>query len=287
VTDTHANSTPESTPVLSKAGAATSGALTKVPEATALFWLTKIVTTGMGETTSDWLGSLPVIGVAIGVSLALAALVTAFVLQFRSDRYRPRIYWSAVVMVSIFGTVAADVWHAVIGVPYVLSSAGFLVVLLGVLAAWYRSEGTLSIHTINTRRREKFYWGTVWATFALGTAAGDWTATVLHLGYIDSGLLFAVLIALPALAHWKLGLNAVVAFWASYIITRPLGASFADWFAVSHAHGGLSFGPGWVSLIGFVVFAGLLSLARDNKNPHHAHQHQLHLQVSGEESATA
>ncbi|MCW2780941.1 MAG: hypothetical protein JWR35_1390 [Marmoricola sp.] len=285
MTDTHANSTPESTPVLSKAGAVTSGALTKVPEATALFWLTKIVTTGMGETTSDWLGSLPVIGVAIGVSVALAALVTAFVLQFRSDRYRPRIYWSAVVMVSIFGTVAADVWHAVIGVPYVLSSAGFLVVLLGVLAAWYRSEGTLSIHTINTRRREKFYWGTVWATFALGTAAGDWTATVLHLGYIDSGLLFAVLIALPALAHWKLGLNAVVAFWASYIITRPLGASFADWFAVSHAHGGLSFGPGWVSLIGFVVFAGLLSLARDNKNPHHAHQ--LHLQLSGEESATA
>ncbi len=254
-------------------------ALTKVPEATILFWLTKIITTGMGETTSDYLGSLPIVGIAIGVAVAFVALITAFVLQYRSDRYRPRIYWSAVVMVSIFGTMVADFWHAGLGVPYAWSTGGFFVVLLGILAAWYRSEGTLSIHTITTRRRENFYWATVWATFALGTAAGDWTAGTLHLGYIDSGIVFAILIALPALAHFGVRLNAVVAFWAAYIVTRPLGASFADWFAVSKPHGGLAFHSGPVSLALFVLFCGLLSVA-----PHNKHRH---LEIHGMSEATA
>lgn len=254
-------------------------ALTKVPEATALFWLTKVVTTGMGETTSDFLGGLPIIGIAVGVAASLAALVTAFVLQYRSDRYRPRIYWSAVVMVSIFGTMVADFWHVALGVPYSYSTAGFFVALLGILALWYRSEGTLSIHTITTRRRENFYWATVWATFALGTAAGDWTAGTLNLGYIDSGIVFAILIALPALAHFLLRLNAVVAFWAAYIVTRPLGASFADWFAVSKPRGGMDFHAGPVSLALFVLFAGLLSVAPRNKH--------RHLEVHGLSEATA
>lgn len=241
-------------------------ALTKVPEATVLFWLTKVVTTGMGETTSDFLATLPIIEVGLGVAIAFAALVAAFVLQYRSDRYRPRIYWSAVVMVSIFGTMVADVWHVGLGVPYVYSTIGFSMLLAGILATWYRSERTLSIHTITTRRRETFYWATVWATFALGTAAGDWTAGTLKLGYLDSGIVFAVLIALPALAHFLFRLNAIVAFWAAYVVTRPLGASFADWFAVPPARGGLHFHFGPVSLGLFVLFAALLLVAPSNKH---------------------
>jgi uncharacterized membrane-anchored protein len=229
--------------------------LTKVPEATVLFWITKILTTGMGETTSDYFGrtSDPV----VVVGLAGLVLVGSLVLQLRVSRYVPVVYWLAVVMVSVFGTMAADVWHVGLGVSYLTSTTSLGLLLLAILAAWYRSERTLSIHTITTRRREYFYWATVLCTFALGTASGDMLASTMHLGYLVPGILFTVLIALPALAHWKLGLNGVFAFWTAYIITRPLGASFSDWAAVLPAHGGLGFGPGPVSL----VLGGLILVA--------------------------
>jgi uncharacterized membrane-anchored protein len=144
--------------------------------------------------------------------------------------------------------MAADALHIELGIPYVVSTAGFTVVLIAVFLTWYSSEHTLSIHSITTRRRETFYWLTVIATFALGTAAGDMTATTLHLGYLVSGLAFTVLIAVPAVAHRWFGLNAIVAFWFAYILTRPLGASYADWLGVSHARGGLNLGSGAVSI---------------------------------------
>lgn len=229
----------------------------KVPEVTIFFWIIKMLTTGMGETTSDFLVRQmdPVIAVALGGVCFAAAVV----LQMLVRRYVPWIYWLAVVMVAIFGTMAADVLHVGFGVPYVVSSAGFAVALAVIFAVWYASERTLSIHTIDTPRRELFYWATVVATFALGTAAGDMTATTLRLGYFDSGVLFAVLFALPALGYRFLGLNEIFAFWFAYIVTRPLGASFADWLGRPASFGGVGLGTGPVSLVLAIIIAALVA----------------------------
>jgi uncharacterized membrane-anchored protein len=237
--------------------------LRKVPEVTPGFWVTKVLTTGMGEATSDTLVHqlAPVVAVALG----LVGLVIALALQFAAPRYRPWIYWLTVVMVAVFGTMAADVLHIQFGIPYVVSTIFFAVVLAAVFTLWYSSEHTLSIHTINTRRREVFYWLTVIATFALGTAAGDMTATTLHLGYLVSGIAFTILIAVPAVAHRWFGINAIVAFWFAYIVTRPLGASYADWLGVSHARGGLNWGSGAVSgglTVLIVIAVALLARGR-------------------------
>jgi uncharacterized membrane-anchored protein len=114
--------------------------------------------------------------------------------------------------------------------------------------AWHKTEKTLSIHSINTRRREIFYWATVLATFALGTAAGDLTAITVGLGYFGSTILFIILIIVPAIGYWKFKLNKVIAFWLAYIITRPIGASLADWFGKSKNVSGLGWGDGHASL---------------------------------------
>ncbi|NVM99011.1 hypothetical protein [Arthrobacter sp. SDTb3-6] len=241
--------------------------VSKVPEVTALFWVIKVLTTGMGETTSDYLAHTidPVIAVGIGAVCFAAALA----LQFSVKRYIPWVYWLAVAMVSVFGTMAADVLHVGLGIPYVASTIFYAVVLAAVFFLWHRTEKTLSIHSIHSPRREMFYWAAVLATFALGTAAGDLTAVTLQLGYLGSGVLFAVAIAVPALAYWKFGLKAIPAFWAAYIVTRPLGASFADWMGVSHARGGLDWGTapvslGWAAAI-VVLVAVLAALQRRTK----------------------
>jgi uncharacterized membrane-anchored protein len=235
----------------------------KVPEVTVLFWIIKILTTGMGETTSDYLAKTiePVLAVGI-VGLIFAV---SLVMQFLVRRYVAAVYWFAIVMVSVFGTMVADVLHVALGVPYVVSTVAFSVALAAIFTAWYVCERTLSIHSISTRRRELFYWATVLVTFALGTAAGDLTAVTLHLGYFASGVIFAVVIAVPTVAHRWLGMNAVLAFWFAYVTTRPLGASFADWLGVSHARGGLALGTGPVSLtLAFVIIClvGYLAATR-------------------------
>jgi uncharacterized membrane-anchored protein len=227
----------------------------KVPEITALFWIIKILTTGMGETFSDFLVSHTNPGLAvIGAAIVLTAGLIA---QFRSTRYRVWIYWSAVVMVSIFGTMVADVVDFVVGVPLLASTVLFSVVLAVIFAWWHAREKTLSVHSITTRRRESFYWATVMVTFALGTVAGDLTAGWLHLGYLGSIVLFAVAIAVPAVTHRWAGLGTVTAFWSAYVITRPLGASITDWLA-SAREDGLHLGTGWVSLGATVAILALL-----------------------------
>lgn len=231
-------------------------AMRKVPEVTVYFWIVKLLTTAMGEVTSDFLVSRidPIIAVALGgIGLAIALL-----LQFAARRYVPWIYWLTVVMVAIFGTMAADVLHVGLGIPYLVSSTFFVIALIIILVAWYMSEKTLSIHSIYTFRRELFYWATVMATFALGTAAGDMTATTLGLGYISSGVMFTILIALPALAYWLLGLNEIVAFWLCYILTRPIGASFSDGLGKTHQQGGFGLGTGWVSLVLAIFIIGFV-----------------------------
>jgi uncharacterized membrane-anchored protein len=221
-------------------------AVTKVPEITVFFWITKILTTGMGEATSDFMNAA--LGPAIAVPLMLIGLTVALKRQFNAPRYNAWSYWLVVVMVAVFGTSAADALHVGFGIAYPVSSGFYLIVLAVVLVAWYRSEKTLSIHSVYTRRREQFYWATVLATFALGTAAGDMTATNWHLGYLSSGILFITLFALPAVGYWRFGLNSIFAFWFAYIMTRPLGASFADWMDASSRKGGLALGTGPVAL---------------------------------------
>lgn len=233
-------------------------ALQRVPAVLALFWVVKVLTTGMGETTSDYL--VRRFPPELVVPVAFVALVAVLVLQLRMRRYVALVYWTCVLLVSVFGTMAADVLHVGLRVPYAASTLGFAIVLAGIFAAWYRVEGTLSVHAITTGRREGFYWATVLTTFALGTALGDWTAHVLGLGYLASGLLFAALIAVPALLHGAFRRHAVLAFWAAYVLTRPLGASFADWLGVPAARGGVGFGTGPVSLAAFGVFAVLVAI---------------------------
>lgn len=232
----------------------------KVPEVTIYFWIIKLLSTAMGESTSDYLvfHINPYVAVVVGC----IGLIAALALQLLVRRYIAWIYWLAVVMVAIFGTMAADVLHVVLGIPYVVSTAFFILALVIIFVAWYASERTLSIHSITTTRRELFYWATVMATFALGTAVGDLTAATLGLGYFSSGVLFAVLFALPALAYWLFRLNAIFAFWFAYVMTRPLGASFADWFG-KPILGGLGLGDTWVSLvltIFIIIFVGYVSI---------------------------
>lgn len=231
----------------------------KVPEITIFFWIIKVLSTAMGEALSDFLDGGSGLWPVVGCLAALIVFVVALRMQFRSPRYSTGLYWFAVAMVATFGTMAADGWHQAFGIPYYVTTIGFLVVLGVIFWKWYASEQTLSIHSIITRRREWFYWATVLSTFALGTAAGDMTAADFRLGYLTSGILFAGIIALPALGYWKFRLNAVAAFWFAYIITRPLGASFADWMDVSKHRGGLGLGTGPVSLALAVVIVGLIA----------------------------
>jgi len=227
----------------------------KVPEVTVAFWIAKVLTTGMGEAASDYLTRAMDPPIAVG--LGFAGFAAAIALQFATRRYRTWVYWLAVAMVGVFGTMAADVLHVGLGVPYIASTAFYMVALAVIFGVWYATERSLSIHSIRTPRREFFYWATVLATFALGTAAGDLTATTMHLGYLASGVLFAVAIAVPAVA-WRLGLNPILTFWAAYIVTRPLGASFADWVAVPHYRGGLNAGYGPVTVVMVAAIALLV-----------------------------
>lgn len=240
----------------------------KVPEVGLLFWVVKVLTTGMGETTSDFL--VHRIDPPIAVAIGFAGFVLSLAAQLSAARYNAWIYWMTLVMVSVFGTMAADVLHVGLGVPYAASTTAFAAALAAILTLWHRSEGTLSIHSIHRRQREMFYWATVLATFALGTAVGDLTAKNFGLGYLDSGLLFAAVISLPALAWWKFGLAEVPAFWFAYIVTRPLGASFADWMGVGAERGGLGWGTGPVSLVALaliVLIVGYLAATRADAAP--------------------
>jgi uncharacterized membrane-anchored protein len=255
--------------------------LTKVPEITLIFWVLKLLTTGMGEAMSDSLGQQ---SVPLAAAVGIFGLVLALRLQLRQPEYRAPYYWFAVMMVAVFGTMAADGIHDGASIPYSVTTPVFAVVTALIFAWWYRSEGTLSIHSITTRRRERFYWAAVLATFALGTAAGDLTAYRLNLGFWPSAILFAVVFVIPAIGWWRLRWNPIFSFWFAYIVTRPLGASFADGFSKS-TNGGLRLGDPLVSLVEFVFFAGLVTwvtrtrrdvqaIAAEHPVDEHPHGHQ-------------
>ena len=240
---------------------------TRVPEPDAAFWVVKVLTTGMGETTSDFL--VRTFAPELVVPAALLVLIVALVIQFRARGYRPATYWGTALMVSVFGTMAADVLHVGLGVPYAVSTTGFAVVLAAVFITWWLVERTLSVHEITTPRREAFYWAAVMSTFALGTAAGDLTATSLGLGYLGSWILFLVVFAAPGVFFAVTRRGAIATFWIAYVTTRPLGASFADWVAAPATRGGLDVGFGTVSgvlLLVFIVLVAVLS-ARSRRGP--------------------
>lgn len=219
----------------------------KVPEVTIIFWVTKLLTTALGESTSDFL--VHTINPIIAVIFGAIGFCIAIILQFWVKKYIPWIYWLTVTMVAIFGTMAADIVHIVLGIPYLISTIGFAVTLGVIFFIWYTREKTLSIHSIKTPGREIFYWLTVITTFALGTALGDMAAVTLNLGYLLSGILFGVLFLLPLLVYKSFKKQEVFLFWASYIVTRPLGASFADWFGRTKDMGGIGIGTQNTSLI--------------------------------------
>ncbi|HSX10048.1 MAG TPA: hypothetical protein VLF93_07885 [Candidatus Saccharimonadales bacterium] len=230
----------------------------KVPEITLYFWIIKILCTTVGETAADFLNTnlnLGLTGTSIIMSILL--IITLF-FQFKAKKYIPSIYWTAVVLISIVGTLITDNLTDNFGVSLVTTTIIFSIVLAVVFALWHKIEGTLSIHTINKMRREGFYWLAILFTFALGTAAGDLTAEQLNLGYFVSLILFASLIAIVTVAHLKFKLNAVLSFWIAYILTRPLGASIGDFLSQDKSSGGLGLGP--VVTSGMFLFAILITV---------------------------
>jgi uncharacterized membrane-anchored protein len=254
-------------PIANRAVPVSRGAL-RVPEITAYFWIIKGLSTAMGESTSDFL--VHIMSPILAVGLGFVGFAVALALQFRMRRYLAWTYWLAVLMVGVFGTMAADVLHVGFGVPYIASSALYAVVLAAVFVTWQRTEKTLSIHSIDTARREAFYWAAVVATFAMGTAVGDLTATTLHLGYFFSFVLFAGLITIPAIGFRWLHWNPILAFWVAYVLTRPLGASLADWTGKPPSASGLGWGDGRVALVLTLVIACLvafLAITRKDVQP--------------------
>ncbi|WP_051597066.1 COG4705 family protein [Curtobacterium sp. UNCCL17] len=232
----------------------------RVPEPTTSFWLIKVLTTGMGEALSDFLVTRFDPAPTVLITAALFAIILTA--QLRADRYRPWLYWGTVSMVGVFGTMVADVTHVALGVPYLVSTPVFLAALIVVFVLWRQVEGTVDVHTITSTRRQLFYWAAVIATFAMGTAAGDLAASTLHLGYFGGGALFVGLMVLVVLGRLGGVLGPVAAFWTAYVLTRPVGASFADWVAVSPSRGGLDVGTGLVSALlvaAIVVVVGWVS----------------------------
>jgi uncharacterized membrane-anchored protein len=225
--------------------------LNKVPEVTAFFWIVKVLCTTVGETAADYLNEtlgFGLTGTSVVTALALAVVLVA---QFTARRYRPPVYWLAVVLISVFGTLITDNLTDALGVPLPVSTVVFAVLLTATFVVWHRVEGTLSI-------REAFYWLAILFTFALGTAAGDLLAEQLGLGYRPSVVLFAVAIALVAVLRYGLKVNAVLTFWAAYVLTRPLGASLGDLLSQDRSAGGLGLGTTLTSVVFLVAILGVV-----------------------------
>ena len=227
--------------------------LNKVPEVTVFFWVIKILCTTVGESFADYINETLGFGLTNTTIVFTAALVATLVVQFRLRRYVPGVYWLAVVLVSVVGTLLTDNLTDARGVPLAISSVVFAVLLAGVFAAWYARERTLSIHSINTTPREAWYWLVVLVTFALGTALGDWTLELTGWSPGAAILLPAGLIALVALG-WRMGVGPVLSFWMAYILTRPLGANIGDFLALDKSEGGLALG----TLVTSVLFLGAI-----------------------------
>jgi uncharacterized membrane-anchored protein len=231
----------------------------RVPKVTVDFWLVKLMAVTVGETAADFLNSNLGLGLSTTSWVMSGLLIAALILQFAQRRYVPLIYWLTVVLVSVVGTLITDNLVDNLGVSLETTTAFFSIALIATFAIWYAVEKTLSIHTIYTTRREVFYWLAILLTFALGTAAGDLAAEGLALGYLQSGLVCAGIIGAIIASYFLLEINAILAFWPAYIVTRPMGASFGDLLAQSPENGGLGFGTVVTSIIFISCIAALVS----------------------------
>jgi uncharacterized membrane-anchored protein len=245
--------------------------LNKVPEVTFFFWVIKIMCTTVGETAADYLNVNLGFGLTNTTYFTGALLLVLLVIQFRLRRYVPTIYWSVVVVISVFGTLITDNLTDLHNVPLTTTTPIFAVILAGIFAVWYATERTLSMHSIVTTRREAFYWLAILFTFALGTAAGDLSAEKLDLGYAVSIGIFGGIIALIAFAHYALHVNGILTFWLAYILTRPLGASIGDEMSQnSHKYGGLGLGTtdtSYIFLGAILALVVYLSVTRRDQTP--------------------
>ena len=232
--------------------------LNKVPEVTIYFWIIKVLCTTVGETAADFLNVNLGLGLSVTTVFMGVLLAGALFFQFRLRRYVPGVYWLAVVLISIVGTLITDNLVDNFGVPLQTTTIVFSIALAGTFAVWYASERTLSIHSIYTTRREAFYWLAILFTFALGTAAGDLVSEGLSLGYLTSLVIFAVVIGLVAFAYYGFKVNAVLAFWIAYILTRPLGASIGDYLSQARPDGGLGLGTVVTSVIFLLTILALV-----------------------------
>ena len=244
--------------------------LNKVPQLTIYFWIIKIMATTVGETIADMLAVKLNLGLVLASGVVGAMLLIALFVQFRSRKYLPSFYWMAVVLISVAGTLITDSLVDKLGVPLWVTTGVFTVALCLTFVAWYAVEKSLSVHTIQTTRRELFYWSAILFTFTLGTAGGDLLSEGAHLGYLVSGLLFAGSIALVTLLYYKAGLNSVLAFWLAYILTRPLGASLGDLLSQPKANGGLGLGTVLTSVAFLVVIVGLVIFRSHRLNDPHS-----------------
>ncbi|MEH7489928.1 hypothetical protein V7247_17465 [Priestia megaterium] len=232
--------------------------LNKVPEVTIFFWIIKIMATTVGETAADFLNENLHLGLTNTTYIMGILLAIVLFLQFKAKKYVPSIYWLTVLLISVVGTLVTDNLTDHFGVPLEVSNIVFALLLSITFFVWYANEKTLSIHSIFTRKREAFYWLAILFTFALGTAAGDFIAESLHMGYWKSALMFAVLIGIVTIAYYRFKLPAVLSFWIAYILTRPLGASVGDYLSQSHHAGGLGLGTMGTSAIFLLVILSLV-----------------------------
>jgi uncharacterized membrane-anchored protein len=256
-------------------GATTGGRqlLSKVPEVTAAFWILKLLTTAGGESIADLLASDAVLGMKPALVVTGSLLLVVLLVQLSVRRYLVPIYWAAVALVGIAGTLITDYIVRWMGVGAMRATVGFVVALLATFVVWHVVERTLSIHSIHTTRRELFYWSAVLLTFALGTAAGDLTAFTLGWGFLPSIALYAVVFVAARVAHLRFGVNAILCFWVAYVVTRPLGATIADYLAFGHQLGGLALGLGAVSLgFGLAIACGVGYLTVTRRETHQARE---------------
>lgn len=230
----------------------------KVPEITFLFWLIKMMSTTVGETAADFLNVNWHLGLTNTSFVMGGLLAIALFFQARSKQYIPALYWVTVVLISVFGTLLTDNLTDHFGVSLSVSTAGFGAALLLTFVLWYRKEKTLSIHSIDTLAREIYYWIAILFTFALGTAAGDWVAEGLQLGYTNALLLFGAMIALTAAVYYFFRGNAVLCFWIAYILTRPFGAACGDMLSQPTENGGLGLGTMGTSSLFLITIIGLV-----------------------------
>jgi uncharacterized membrane-anchored protein len=231
--------------------------LSKVPEITAYFWIIKVLCTTVGETAADYLNDTLGFGLDNTSYVMSGLLAVALFFQFRSRRYVPGIYWLAVALISVVGTLVSDKLADDLGVPLIDTTALFAVLLAITFGVWFYVERTLSIHSILTRRREVFYWLAILFTFALGTSAGDLIAESWNVGYWPSVGLFALAIGAVAVANFGFKANSVLTFWIAYVLTRPLGASIGDGMSQSRHAGGLGLGTTGTS---FIFLGAILAL---------------------------